>query len=115
MKNFKNFLGKCRKNRIDSIFAGFVLALLLFALLMNVAAGVGEKNRENLNNTLNAINANYTVLKYDYETARSNYFESLSYYNEAKAGWLVSRQKYLENKNDENYEVFINSTYMLNI
>jgi len=117
MKNFKNFLGKCRKNRIDSIFAGFVLALLLFALLMNVAAGVGEKNRENLNNTLNAINANYTVLKYDYETARSNYFESLSYYNEAKAGWLVSRQKYLENKNDENYKIFINSTkkFILNL
>jgi len=117
MKNFKNFLGKCRKNRIDSIFVGFVLALLLFALLMNVAAGVGEKNRENLNNTLNAINANYTVLKYDYETARSNYFESLSYYNEAKAGWLVSRQKYLENKNDENYKIFINSTkkFILNL
>ncbi|NCN64467.1 MAG: hypothetical protein GW779_01165 [Candidatus Altiarchaeum hamiconexum] len=100
MKNFKNFLGKYRKNSTDGIFAGFVLALLLFALLMNVAA---------------AINANYTFLKYDYETTKGNYFESLSYYNEAKAGWLVSRQKYLENKNDENYEVFINSTYMLNI
>ncbi len=115
MENFKNFLGKCKMNSVSSIgtgvFVGFVLALILFALVMNVAADV---TGENLNN---AANTNYTLLKYDYEISKSNYFESLVYYNEAKAEWLVSRQKYLENKNDENYEIFIKSTkkFTLNI
>lgn len=116
MKNFKNFFGKCR-TKYKSIrcietylFPGSVLALILFALVMNTA----DVTKGNLNNT---ANTNYTILKHDYEISKQLYFKSLSDYNKAKVEWIVSRQRYMENKNDENYKIFVKSTkkYILNM
>lgn len=112
MKNFKNFFGKCRtkyKSRcIGTYLFGSVLALILFALVMNITADVTKENYDTANNS---------ILKHDYEISKQLYFKSLSDYNKAKVEWIVSRQRYMENKNDENYKIFVKSTkkYILNM
>ncbi|PKP57978.1 MAG: hypothetical protein CVT88_08065 [Candidatus Altiarchaeales archaeon HGW-Altiarchaeales-1] len=98
MEKFKNFSGKC-KTVNSTTYITFLFFILVLLLLAGTNVVIGED-----------VNLNKSALEYDYEIAKNNYFESLSNYSEAKAMWLISREKYLENKNDEKYENFISST-----